>query len=144
VKLRYFLVADSAAVDQSTNRLSLFNLIDEIHIPPVTQRPPDQSPPIFMTQLCIVASWDIETGDEKQDWQLSIVAHLPKEEEKTFPINFRMEPGKRIHRVIMNFVGLPIRDEGNVRLAVLLNNRPQGEQIIPVIRDGAIQLMTQH
>ena len=60
--LELFLVAETYVVDQSTNRLSVINILDTMPVP--AQH--------IVPQLAIVASWKIHDDDKGKDFQQTI------------------------------------------------------------------------
>ncbi len=59
-KLEYFLVAESVSVDQQTNRISFFNVVEQVNVPVF---------PFTIPQIVAVASWNTEEGDAKRTFR---------------------------------------------------------------------------
>ncbi len=109
-KLEYFLVAESVSVDQTTNRISIFHILEEIHVAKF---------PFALPLLAAVAQWNAEDGDVDRDFQVGLVIKPPDGQPKEFSQNFRM-----IHprlRTIMNLVGLPLTQPGTMTVEIKLN-----------------------
>jgi hypothetical protein len=111
--LEYFLVCESVSTDQETNRLSAFNILEDIRL----------APPInasgIISQLVAVACFNRDQGDENQDYQATIRIHNAEKNLENFPVNFRMDRPR--HRLTLRFVGLPQLEPGQLRFELLLN-----------------------
>lgn len=108
--LEYFLVAESVSVDQTTNRISFFNVLEEAHTSKF---------PIVIPLLTAVAAWNEEEGDRDCDFQTTIIFPLPNGKNQELSQNFRMTRPR--HRTIANVVGLSITQPGIVKLEIRLN-----------------------
>lgn len=87
-KLEYFLICESMSTDQETNRVSLFNVLEDLQVlPPGTTPQPQLLVPHFVAVSC----WNREPGDEDKDFQAILRIHPPKKEPKEFSMNFKME-----------------------------------------------------
>lgn len=121
--LEYFLVAESVSVDQVTNRVSIFNVVEEVTIPNF---------PCKLPNLVAVAMWEAKEGDADRDFQAGIVFSLPGGEKlDEFGQNFRI-PGRRI-RTMAYFQGLPVKEPGTIRVDLSLNGDPKASHTIDVI-----------
>ncbi len=113
-KLEYFLVCESVSTDQETNRVSLFNVLEDIHILPAGQ------PGVILAQLVAVSCWNREPGDEEKDFQATLRIHSPgSSEPKEFPMNFRMDRPR--YRLSLRIQGVPNLEPGQLRFELLLN-----------------------
>lgn len=124
-RLEYFLVCESASVDRDTNRLSLFNIIEEIQ--PIRQGEIDGHP---ILQLVAVSCWIKEQGDEDRDFQVVLRIHDPGSGTKDFPMNLRMERPR--HRLMLRIQGVPASSDGNLRFEILLNGSHVAEHVITI------------
>jgi hypothetical protein len=115
-KLEYFVVCESIAVDRETNRVSLFNILEDIQ--PVTG---DFVGPIISPQMVVVSAWNKETGDDGQDFQAIMRVHPPGAEHADFPINFVMDRPRK--RLILRVQGPPAKQAGDLRFELRLNDR---------------------
>ena len=120
-KLEYFLVAQDVSVDQRTNCISLFHIIEEIAVPQI---------PVNWHQMIAVSAWNPEEGDQEKDFQAEVRVVEPDGETKEFCRNFRIE-GKRC-RVIMYFQGVPLKACGTLHFDLLLNGQHQASHSIDV------------
>lgn len=108
--LEYFLVAEDVSVDQTTNRLSLFNTLEEFQTPGF---------PLLISKCCAVALWQKEPDDEGRDFQCVLRIILPTGQTHQLETNFRMANPR--HRIINRIQGLPILAAGELRFDLLLN-----------------------
>jgi hypothetical protein len=116
-KLEYFLVCESVSTDQETNRVSLFNILEEVQV--LTGDTPPQLG-VSILQFIAFSCWNREPGDEDRDLQLIVRLHVPGNEERVdFPLNFHMDRPR--HRVAMRFQGLPKAEPGDLKFELLLN-----------------------
>jgi hypothetical protein len=119
--LEYLLVAESASVDQQTNRLSVFNMIEEFHA---------QGFPSLVPQLVVITLWSRLPGDEDKDFQQIIRLSLPGGESKEFPRNFTMKNVRL--RMFFGFQGAKLAQPGEFRVEVLLAGKSRATRVIPV------------
>jgi hypothetical protein len=120
--LEYFLVAESISVDQTTNRISFFNVVEQIKV---------QTFPAVVPQLVAVAAWNAEASDDKKDFQATTRVEHPNGHSEDFQHNFRM-PGKR-SRVVMTFRGMKLESPGKLLLKLSLNGEHQATHSIDVV-----------
>ncbi len=123
-RLEYFLVCESMSTDQETNRVSLFNVLEDIRFasPGEMAAPSVQSVPV--PQFVAVACWNQEPGDEGQDFQMTVRLHLPGQagqDENEFSLNFKMD--KPRHRLALRFQGLPKLQPGQLKFELLLSGK---------------------
>lgn len=115
--------ADSAVVDQSSNRLSLFNVIDSLAI--------EQFPVIFSR---ITPVFIIERDDgEAEDLEGSLVISMGGNELFRFPINATFAGRPRL-RLVPQVQGLIVPFPGVVRSAFFQGEREIGYWEFPVQR----------
>ncbi len=119
--LEYFLVADSFSVDQTTNRLSIFHVLEEIHAPEF---------PIVIARLVAVAHWNAEEGDADRDFQIGFIIKSPDGERPEFTQNFRMIRPR--HRTIAHFMGLPVPGPGVMTIEIRLNGKHEAVHTIDI------------
>ena len=119
--LEYFLVAESLAVDQSTNRASVFNIIDELAA---------SSFPVVVPQMAAICAWNMSADDEGQDFQAVVRIMSPGEELREQRVNFLGQ--HRRSRLIFRVFGLPIAREGDLRFEVELNGQYQASHTVTV------------
>ena len=117
--LEYFVVAESATVDQFTNRVSVFNVCDEIHA---------SAFPIKIGRIVGICSWNAEEGDENKEFQIEVRVQLPEGKPRIFNANFTM-PARR-QRSFLTFEGIQVSRSGVVEFKVLLNGSHQATHTI--------------
>ncbi len=120
-KLEYFVIAESVSVDQSTNRISFFNVLEEVHTPKF---------PVLIPQLVVVAAWNAEEGDLGSDFQSTIIFPLPDGKSKEFSQHFQMTRPR--HRTIANLVGLSFENPGIVKFKIQLNGKHAASHTIDI------------
>lgn len=115
-KLEYFLICESISTDRETNRVSLFNVLEDLRVAS-PEAPPEIQIPIV--QFVAVSCWNREPGDENQDYQAIVKMHPPEGEPQEFSTNFLMEQPR--HRLALRFQGMPRLDPGQLKFELLLN-----------------------
>ncbi len=134
-RLEYFLVAESLSVDAATNRVSIFNVLEEVPVPIVPGFP------VPLPSMVAIACWVAEPGDETRDFQASFAAHVPGEPEpRRFEVNFRML--QRRARTVLTLQWLPLTAPGEMLLEVSLNGRAVAHHSISITL--AVPAATQH
>jgi len=123
-KLEYFIVAESLSTDRETNRVSVFNVLEEI-----TAKLPTHFP-----RLTAVSAWNMAPEDRGQDFQVTLRIPQPWKETEPkhldFHVNFTTERSR--HRVYHHIEGVPLKQGGDLKLQVLLNGEPVASHSITV------------
>ena len=110
-KLEYFIVTESVSVDQFTNKISLFEVLETIHVPKF---------PAAFNRMFVVSAWNAEPGDESRDFQIQIKINPPDgSEPQTFEHNVPM-PAARC-RNIQCLQGIPFKCAGKFTIELSLN-----------------------
>lgn len=123
-KLEYFVVCESISIDRETNRISLFNIVEDIQpIGPGSQGH-------IIAQFVAVSCWNREPADEGKDFQVIHRIHSPSEEPKDFPMNFRMQNPRQ--RLILRIQGVPPTRPGSLRVELLLNGQHVADHAVTV------------
>jgi len=134
-KLEYFLVCESVSVDRDTNRISLFNVIEEIH---VAKAGDDITGPV-LSNFVAVSCWNREEGDEDQDYQAMLRIRLPVAEgdsadaPKEMPMNFQMRSSRQRLLMRLATANVPFVPNGKLKFQLLLNGDHCAEHEISVI-----------
>ena len=116
-KLEYFLLCESVSVDQDTNRISLFNLLEDFQI--ASPETNGKAPGYFLGQFVAVALFNREPDDGEKDFEACLRFKLPNDQHSEHKIAFRMERNRQ--RVLMRFVGMPpVGNDGVLRFELLL------------------------
>jgi hypothetical protein len=122
-QLDFFLVCESYAIDKQTNRLSIFNVLENIgatRFPAIHQ---------LATAITLLR---IEEGDYDQDMQLMLTLTKPGQPSQSFPLNFRFERGKTRHRLIQGFSPIELTQAGHLTFAIALNGAHFATYRVPV------------
>ena len=119
-QLEYFVICGDVSVDQATNRISLFNIVEEIVLPKF---------PGVTIPLVAVSSWNREPSNGDTDYQVILRVCTPNDE-KDFPMNFKM-PKKR-HRTFQYISGIPVIQAGELKFNLLLNGQHTASHTITV------------
>jgi len=120
--LEYFVVVESVSIAQFSNRISLFNVIEEL------------TPPAFPTvfpQMVAVSAWNSEAGDDQRDLQVMLRVTLSNGTQlPDFTQNLRFP--QRRHRVLSTLEGVPIPAAGQLRFEVFLNGERKASHTVDV------------
>jgi hypothetical protein len=121
-RLAQFVVADSFSVDQSTNRLSIFNVLEAIGVP---------SFPLVYPEAAVISTWMMAPADLGKDFQVLLRV--------TFPGGIRpaenaanLRGSHSRHRILQRLIGLPLTETGQIRFELLLNGHSEGEYLVDV------------
>src|SRR5258708_158386 len=126
-RLDYFVVAQNISVDQTTNAVSAFNIVEELRSPGF---------PVLVPSLAVLSVWHREEGDQEQDFQCTLRVTPPGEIPQDFHTNFRLLPPR--HRLIHRLQGLPILRAGDIHFEILLNGAVRLEYIVPAVQDASL------
>ena len=122
--LEYFLVADSVSVDQFTNTVSVFHVIEQIRAPKF---------PVHIPRFACVSSLNIEEEGFGKDYQLTVNIKNPSGKEgEPNRINFTAE--KRRQRFIAHLVNFKIDGPGQLLFELLLNEDRIASHTIDIIK----------
>jgi hypothetical protein len=119
--LEYFLVAESVSVDQTTNQLSIFNIIEDVRAPAL---------PGVIPQVAAVCAWNVRAEEMGQDFQATFRIVAPGEEPRDHALNFTVAHPRQ--RMIVRMVGVPITGQGQLLFEVLLNGKHQAGHTVNV------------
>jgi len=127
VRLSYALVAEAFALDRFTNRMSIFNIIDQfqVHSDPTIEA-------VSLPHLCVILQWRVDPEDHDQDFQVKLIATQPGMERKEQFINFKGRKDSRTHRILHMFTDLRITKVGDLQIEVQLNGREEDNLVIPI------------
>ncbi len=117
-KLEYFLLCESVSVDQDTNRISLFNVLEDFQI--ASPESNGKTPGYFLGQFVAVALFNREPDDSEKDFEACLRFNLPDDKHSEHRIAFRMDRNRQ--RLLLRFVGMPPVDkDGMLRFELLLD-----------------------
>jgi hypothetical protein len=125
-RLEFFVVSESVSVDQQTNRLSLFNVIEQVA---------STNFPSALPSAVAVSMWIAEDGDDVRDFQCTLRITLPNGNPYEFASNFKFRA--RRHRVIQRVEGFPLNEPGVLRFEVLLNGERAASHEVDVSQKDA-------
>ena len=120
LELEYFVVAASVSIDQWTNRVSIFNVIDEVR----TELPRQ------LTPVLAIASWNAEEDDTGNDYQVAVRTQGPGIDIEPIRLNIRSD-GRR-SRTIMQVQGIRIEEPGRIVFELPLNNKHKATHTVDV------------
>jgi hypothetical protein len=120
-RLEYFLVAEDVSIDQTTNRISVFNIFEEFQTGGF---------PLLVSKCVAVALWEKESSDEGRDFQTSLRVTAPNDQHYRVDTNFRLVNER--HRIVNRIRGIPISAVGEVRFELLLNGEHKASHTIAV------------
>jgi len=126
-KLEYFIVSEGASTDIFTNRVSLFNVVEQIK---------SKDFPVVLPQVVATTAWNKEAADTDLDFQASLRIYSPGEERpKEFPINFKMERSR--HRLHQTIIYLQVTQVGDLVFEILLNGEHVASHTVTVEKEEA-------
>ncbi len=122
-KLEYFLVAESVSIDRDQNRVSVFNILEEVSIP--------KSGPKIVPYLVALSSWIIAPEDQGEDFQVSVELAGPNlDDTLVFSVNFTAKGNRQRTRIGIS--GMPIERIGDVVFSLKLNGRQTASHILTI------------
>ena len=121
--LEYFLVAESASVDQTTNRVSVFNVLEDIQTADF---------PAVIPQLVAVAAWNFTPDDMNAEFQALLRITDPTGAVSDHRANFTGQRSR--HRFIVKMIGYAILAEGRLQFEISLNDAHSASHTISVGR----------
>ena len=129
-KLEFFVVAHSVSIDRTTNRCSVFEIVEDLK---------PRSLPSAIPKLAIVGLWNFTDEELNKDHQVVFRATSPGE---STAIEFRINiaPTNRRHRVMQYIVGMPIKTTGELKFEARLNDAHQADHIVFVHAADETQL----
>jgi hypothetical protein len=134
MKVQFALCAQTASIDRTTNRVSIFNVIDHL---------PVSSFPINVPAVTFVSVIESDKdGDSNVKGILEITANKSLVARVDVPINFTTN---RLARVVINFQGIPVREAGPLTFRLTIPTEVTAEttfQVTNVSQKEAIQVAT--
>ena len=129
-RLEFFVVSKAVSIDQTTNQMSVFEILEEMTT---------SSFPVQIPSLVAISLWRQEQGDQEQDYQLLLQITTPSGTSHDFRTNFRLA-GRR-HRITQRIEGMVLEKEGVVRFEVILNDKHAAEHIVDILRVDPIDII---
>ena len=123
-KLEYFLVADSVSVDQFTNTVSVFHVVEQIR---------SREFPVHIPRLVCISSLNIEKDDVGKEHQLTVRIKNPSGGfENPNRTNFTAE--KRRQRFIAHLINFKIDGPGQLLFELLVNDEHLAWHTVDIIK----------
>ena len=121
-ELEYFLVSESVAIDRDTNALSLFSVVEELHVVDL---------PALLPRLAAISGWLLEDADIGKDYQATVVVRRPDGSEfLSMALNFTASRSRQ--RAVMRAEGFPFDSVGTWLFELLLNGAHKASHRISV------------
>lgn len=112
-RLEYFLVAESISIDQYSNQVSIFNVLEELRLPRF---------PSVLPKMIAVSMWLTDATDAERDFQINVRITPPNSEPQDHEQNVKMD-GQRV-RVMAQWHGFKLPGPGEMLVELFLNNDP--------------------
>lgn len=120
-RLEFFVVAESLSVDQLTNRVSIFNILERIQAPTF---------PLVLPQLMAVSLWEEDELDKEKQYQVAIRITLGDTELEHIKQNLSF-PRRRL-RTIAQIQNLAIPGPGRLEIELFLNGEHKAWHYVDV------------
>jgi hypothetical protein len=122
MRVQFALCAQTASIDRTTNRVSIFNVIDHL---------PVSSFPINIPAVTFVS---VIESDRDGDTNVKGILEISTSKSLIFktevPINFT---SNRLARVVINFQGVPVREPGPLTFRLTIPDEVTAETMFRVI-----------
>lgn len=120
--LEFFVVSSSVSIDQQTNRVSVFEIIEEVQA---------RALPAILPQMVAVALFMMDDDEIGRDFQITVRIHPPS---GASPPDARMNftAGSARHRITLRLQGLAFGEIGPWRVELLLNGDHSASHTIQV------------
>ena len=133
-KLEYFLLCESISVDQETNRVSLFNVLEDLHLAQLP-KDGDSKPAYILNQFVAVAVFNRAPDDGDKEFETCLKYNLPDGTHKEHKLKFKMERNRQ--RIVMRFVGMPpVAKDGTLSFDLSVNGKHEGTHTIQLFSEG--------
>lgn len=101
--LEYFVVAESMSVDQQTNQVSVFNILEEVRT---------SNLPVVLPQVVCVCTLNLGANDMGMEHHAVLRVRTPRGEPREFAARFKAS--HRRQRVFTRLLGLPLETIGEL------------------------------
>lgn len=134
MRVPWAVICESAIVDQETNRVSLFNILEEIQVPEpleeITEESTLPAAPVKFELFILFARSDMGAGEQgKVRMRMRFPADDPMEKSPTPPPDFGVDlTSARHHRVRIRFPVLPYHREGTYYFVIETETGPEDWQ----------------
>ena len=120
--LEYFVVASSYSIDQYTDRVSIFEVME-------TFKP--CMFPAFVSRMALVSVWNLEQEELDGDFQVLARIFPPGQDEpESYPMNFKGTTLRQ--RLLFNVGNLCLKQAGCLKIELLLNGETKAHHHIDV------------
>jgi len=129
-RLEYFLVAESCSIDQITNRVSLFHVLEEANALELPARIP---------QIVAASAWlkDSDQDENEEDFQVMLtIKGAGLDEHMT--TNFQFGDKKRI-RIQQTVQNLKLEKPGDIVFEVSLNGKHQASHRLAILKAAEVE-----
>lgn len=121
VRLEFFVVAESFSIDQLTNRVSIFDILERIQAPTF---------PLIFPRLMAVSLWEEDELDTEKQYQVGIRITLGGTELEHIQQNLSF-PRRRL-RTIAQIQNLKIPEPGRMEIELKLNGEHRAWHYVDV------------
>ena len=114
MKVLWAVICEGSATDQESNNISLFNIVEEMHIPaPPESEEESNAPPLFAARLQLVALFSRSDFERSERKKARLVIRLPNGRSVITepPLEVDLESAHR-SRIRLNLPGIPTGGEG--------------------------------
>lgn len=132
MRVQFALCAQTASIDRATNRLSIFNVIDQF---------PATTLPVVIPALTFV-SVIVSDKNESTNVKGTLTVTTNKQFLGGFDVPIAFTDG-RLARVVLNFQGVPIQEAGPVTFRLTIPNAVTAEttfQVVNISQAEALQV----
>ena len=126
-RLEYFIVCESASVDAATNKISLFNILEDIF--------PEEFPD-DLRRVDAVALWHLDPEEERIDYHVTIRVTPPGLPVVDFPMN--LSRGRLKYRAVVGIGHIPLQAPGELVFEVQLNGTHQAYHNVTIHMVGTL------
>jgi hypothetical protein len=126
-KLEYFIVCESALIDASTNRVSLFNVLEDLS--------PQQFPDV-LPRVDAVGLWNLDDAETRAEFQATLVVKVPGHPHADFRMN--LSRGYKKCRALMGVSQIPLTGPGELTFELQLNGAHQAIHTVTIHDQGVV------
>jgi len=102
----FFLAAKDASIDTHTNRVSIFNIYDDISIP--------NGDSVVLPQVTLFCLLYIREEERDEEFRYSATVVTPNDEEEEEVSSLRVDPTGPRHRVVSKIANLTLEGSGEL------------------------------
>ena len=133
MRLEVFTISKSVAVDQATNQVSVFEILEEIPYPNAEELEGlGDNPTIVLPELVAFSLWQREEGDADTDYQSTLSVSGHGEEERDL-VTTNLSIQRERHRIFNRIQGIPLSGPGHITFEIKINGESKARHIITVV-----------